>query len=101
MKIKREVLLKQLEVVSPGLASKEIIEQSSHFVFQDGKVITFDDEISCTGNLSLEVTGAIQGKPLLELLRKLQESEIDITHKDGELIIKGKGRRAGIRMESE
>ncbi len=101
MKISREVLLKKLEAVSPGLAKKEIIDQSQCFVFQDGKIITFNDEIACSVESPLKIEGPVPAEPLLNLLRRLKEDDLEITQKDGELIIKGKGRRAGISMEAE
>lgn len=102
MRVSRDVLLRTLEAVSPGLSPREIIEQSSCFVFKDGKVITFNDEIACQKDSPLtDVAGAVQADPLLTLLRKLQEEELDIEQTESELIVKGKGRRAGIRMEKD
>ena len=46
MKINRKDLIKVLKKVQPGLASQEIIEQSGAFVFTDGRVFTYNDEIA-------------------------------------------------------
>ncbi len=101
MKIKRELLLKQCESVAPGLSAREILEQSAHLVFRGGKVTTFNDEVLCQADCCLAVEGAVVAAPLLALLRKLTEEELDIEAVEGELTVKGKGRRAGVRMESE
>jgi len=101
VKINRQQWLKQLEAVEPGLASREIIEQSSCFVFNDGKVQTFNDEVAVTADCPVEITGAVPADPLLKLLRKLKEEELEVEVTDGELQVKGKGRRAGIRMEEK
>ena len=101
MKINREELLKRLEAVAPGLTQKEVIEQSSCLVFDEGRVMTFDDEVACSIDVPLKVTGAVQGSNLLTLLRKMKEDDVEVTAKDGELQIKGRGRRSGIRMEAE
>lgn len=103
MKVDREELLRKLEAVAPGLSAKEAVEQSSCFVFMDGRVITFNDEIACSIACDLALKGAIVAMPLLNLLTKLVEKEIDITEKEGgaELLVKGKGRRAGITLEAE
>ncbi len=101
MKIKREVLLKKLEAVSAGLAKKALIDQSQCFVFKDGHVHTFNDEIACFVEVKLEVEGAVSAEPVLNLLRRLKEDEMDVSQDRGELKIKGKGRRAGISMEDE
>jgi hypothetical protein len=106
MRVNREDLLKRLEAVSAGLAKREIIEQSQCFVFQKGKVVTFNDEVAAWMESPLgEIEGAVQAPQLLALLRKLPEDdlEVDVSDKDGEvgIAIKGKGRRSLIRMEKE
>jgi DNA polymerase III sliding clamp (beta) subunit (PCNA family) len=99
--INREELLFQLESVQGGLSKREIIEQSACFVFKDGEVMTFNDEVACSCKCSLPIVGAVQADPLLAILRKLPEDEITIEETDGELVIVGKRRRAGIRRENE
>ena len=98
MKISRERLLKQLESVSVGLAKVEELEQSGHFVFRDGKVFTFNDEIAAATNCDLELTGAIAAKPMLTLLQKLSEEELNVEVVENELKIKGKRKRAGLTI---
>ena len=101
MRVNREELLKVLQSVSPGLAAKEILEQSSCLVFLDGKVATFNDEVACSRKSPLDLTGAVKAKPLLELLGKLAEDDIEVEQSNGELLVKGKRRKAGVRMEAE
>ncbi len=101
MRVSREDFLRQLEMASAGLSQKDIIEQSSCFVFRsDGEVITFNDEVACVGKTCVKkVEGAVAGHPLLAVLHKMQDKQIDVAIEDGELILKGKRKRAGIRME--
>jgi len=105
MRVNREELLKKLESVSVGLAKREIIEQSQCFVFKDGRLMTFNDEVAAWTSSPLKSEGAVQAGPLLSLLRKLDEDEIDVEvqEKDGEagLVVKGKGRKSLVRMEAE
>jgi len=101
MRIKRKEFLEQLESVRPGLSAREVVEQSSCFIFQDKKVFTFNDEITCHRESLLDIEGAVQAEPLLAILSKLPEKEIDISIKNNELFIRGKQRRVGIRMESK
>jgi len=102
MKINREELLNQLESVLPGLSQREIIEQSSCFVFLDGQVITYNDEISCSHKSCLDIKGAIIAMPLIKILRKLPDEILETTITKNELLIKGKSRRRiSIRLEAE
>lgn len=99
--VNREELLHQLESVQPGLSTREIIEQSSCFVFKGGNIITYNDEIACTVTSPVKMTGAVQSGPLLAILRKLVEETVELEEAEGELIIHGKKRKAGIRREAE
>lgn len=102
MRINRIELLAQLDALAPGLSPQEMIEQSSCFAFRGGYAMTFNDEIACRSRTALEIEGAVTAAPLLGLLRKLPDDEIDASTRGGELLISGKGRRdAGIRMETE
>ena len=99
----RAQLLQVLETVRPGLSSKETIQQSTAFVFQDGVVSTFNDEVSCRtkSGLPRDFAGAVPSDPLLRALQKMSEEEVSLTAKGGELRVKGKGREVGVRMEAE
>lgn len=100
-KVNRETFLQQLESVQPGLSAKEIIEQSDAFVFKDGQVQTYNDEISCCCKCDVDIEGAVKAAPLLLILGKLEEEKIGISSNKEELLIKGKRKRAGVRMEKD
>lgn len=99
MRVKREDLLGQLESVKPGLSPKEIIEQSSCFVFSDGNVCTYNGEIACRHETDLKITGAVQAGPLLQLLHRLDVDTLDLNVDGGELLITKGSHSSGIRME--
>ena len=101
MKVNRQELLQQLDQCRAGLATREIVEQSSCFIVKDGKLITFNDEICVRRDTNLNFEGAISAEPFLAILAKLVEEEIEIEPLNGELLIKGKGRRSGIKMEAD
>jgi hypothetical protein len=101
MRINRQELLHKLETVSPGLAKRENIEQSACFVFQNGKVITYNEEIACTNDIDLGFEGAVTAAPLLALLTKMKEDDIEIEATAAELLIKGKRKRAGVTLQAE
>ena len=101
-RVNRQNLLLSLESVAPGLASREVIQQSTCVVFHAGKVFTFNDEVACSRETPLKgVEGAVKAKPLLDLLSKLKEDEIEIEVTEEEFLIRGKGKKSGIRKEAE
>lgn len=101
MKISREDLLSQLESVQPGLSQKEIIEHGQHFIFLKGRIVTFNSEVACTIPTSLRIRGAVRAIPLLAILNKMNEENVNIEQDDSGIIIKGKNRRTTIYMEKE
>lgn len=103
MRVNREDFLSVLMQVQPGISAKEVLEQSGSFVFQNGMVISYNDQISCRcpSKLDKKFEGAVQAEPLINVLSKIPEEEIELNPKDGELIITGKRRSAGIRMDKD
>jgi DNA polymerase III sliding clamp (beta) subunit (PCNA family) len=80
MKIQRKDLLRHLESCAPGLSTSGNLEQAECFIFSDGYVHTFNDEMYCKQETVLSMRCAVPAKPLLETLRKLTEDEIDVVH---------------------
>jgi DNA polymerase III sliding clamp (beta) subunit (PCNA family) len=103
VKVKREDFLAKLESVQAGLTPKDVIEQSSCFVFRGGRVFTYDQELACSCPIKVDkkFTGAVFAKPLIAILRKLHEDELDIEPTGEIFVIKGKRRQTEVRMESE
>ncbi len=103
MKVNREEFLHAVESIEPAVAQREILEQSQCAVFQNGKVVAFDDELACTASSKLKPSfkGAVKASSLLEILRKLKEDDIDVDFKDGQLLITGKNKKTELTLESE
>ncbi len=101
METSRQDLLTILEKVSPGLATAENIAQSASFVFTQGKVFTYNDEIAVGHLVDLDIEGAVSSKELLELLRRLKSKTIEIEIDNNEFLINSKRVKSGITMEQE
>lgn len=96
MKINKTELKNALEKVRPGLASKEIIEQTNAFAFMDGKVVTYNDEICISYPIELPITGAVKADELYALLGRLKKDEITVEVTENELLLTSGRTRAGI-----
>jgi len=103
MKINREELLQKLESCVPAVDKKATIEQSDCFIFQGGRIIAFNDEISASCESPLgEISGAVKADELVQILRKLTDDQVSIETREGELLLKTKTKkRSGIAMEAE
>ena len=101
MKINRQQLLNVLKLVQPALAAKEIIEQSTSFLFLQGSILTYNDEIAISHPFDLGLEGAVKAEELVKLLSKLKDEELELEVTENELLIRGKRSKAGIRLEAE
>jgi DNA polymerase III sliding clamp (beta) subunit (PCNA family) len=101
MQINRKELIDALARVKPGLANKEIVEQSTSFAFDKDSVITFNDEIAVSHPIKTNLLGAVQAEELYKLLNKSSSEEIEFEINDGELKIIGKRSKSGIRLDDE
>jgi hypothetical protein len=102
MNIQKETLKKALETVKPGLAGKEIIEQSTSFAFMGDRVVTYNDEISISHPVEgLNLTGAIRAEELYQLLSKLKREEIEVEITATEVILSSGKMKAGLILQSE
>lgn len=102
MKIDKKELQSALEKVKPGLAGRELIEQSTSFAFMGDRVVTYNDEISISHPVAgLDVQGAVKARALYEFLNKIHREEIDIEWEEQQVVIKAGRAKAGLVFEQE
>jgi len=102
MVINKAELQIALEVVKPGLASKDVIEQASSFAFVNDRVVTFNNEISLSHPVAgMELKGAIKAEELYSLLHKLKSDEIEVVLTDSEILFTSGRSKAGMTLVSE
>lgn len=102
MQINKNELVQALEIVKPGLASKEIIEQATSFAFIDDRVVTYNDEISISHPIEgLNLTGAIESDQLYKFLNKIKKDEIEFTIENNQIILTTGRAKAGLTLHAE
>lgn len=102
MKINKIELQKALEKVKPGLANKEIIEQSTHFAFMGDRVVTYNDEISISCQVpNLDLIGAISAQELYTFLSRIKVEEIEAEIIENEIRLKTGKSTAGLVLHPE
>lgn len=100
-KVNRGNLVQVLELVSPGLSQREVLEHSNSFCFQKKRVVTFDDETAASMDSPLHITGAVPAEPLKAILHKLKSDLLEFAQLDSKLIVKGKGESFAITMDKK
>jgi hypothetical protein len=103
MEAKRADVLRSLENARIGMTSRPLLEQSDCAVFSEGELVTFDGEILVRqpSPFGQEFTGAIPGEDLIRLLQRFPDESLQFISRENELLIRGKRRKAGVKMMSE
>jgi len=96
MEIQKTELQKAINSLKPGLAKKEIIEQSSYIIFDKDKLRTYNDEISITIPFKSDIKGAVIAEDLIKYLNSIKINNLDITIDNGYIRFNSKKSKAGI-----
>lgn len=98
-------LLNALNLVEPGLASREWIEQSTSFAFINGHVVTYNDELSIRHPVEdIDFTGAVNASEFHRLLQRIDHEHITLDVLGGELILEAGKKdkiKAGFTLHQE
>ncbi len=90
--VDREELLRQLQAVEAGVASKGIIEHTDCIMFRKGRARTHNSEIAISARVSIPYEGCVKAKPLLAILEKLPDKKIEIKITEDKFTIRGPGK---------
>lgn len=100
--IDRQDFQDKLELLKPGINPKENVPQSAYYVVSDGFIRTFNDHVACSFPVDLDFTGAIHWQKLLPTISKFPDEVVTLSVDDQDrLVIKGRGRRSRISMQTE
>lgn len=97
MIINREKLIGILERAAVGLTKREVLEQSSAYVFTGKSLVTFNGHVltKCKSPLP-EFTGAVDATDLGKILERFPDEEVDVTEKEESMLVKAGRRRASL-----
>lgn len=102
MKINKAELLTALEVVKPGIQSRETVDQATAFAFINGRVVTYNDDISLSHPVKdLELEGAVQAKELYAILKKMKGDEVEFEKENNSIIFKSGRAKADLTIQEE
>jgi DNA polymerase III sliding clamp (beta) subunit (PCNA family) len=96
MKVNRKELVRILDAVQPGIAKKEIVEQSTHYVFAQNEIATFSDAIMVTHPYECELEFSVKAEDFYKILTKIEDEEVELTLVKDTLNIKAKKTKAGL-----
>lgn len=95
--LQRKELLQALDAVKAGLAKEEIIEQSTHFVFMDEIIATYNNDICVIYPLLTQMKCSIDSTKLYGLVQGISDDEtISMKMEKDRISIKTKNIRSTI-----
>lgn len=90
MEVNVKELKSALDVAQVGVAAKEIIEQSGCIVFDQKRIVTFNDEVAVQVPFKSGLTAVVPAEPLLALVKSCNAETVDLSIDTGRLLFKAK-----------
>jgi len=88
MKISKTEFLAVLQSLKPGIAKKEIVEQFTSFIFTEGLVFSFNDDIAVQHPIDCDIVGSINAEKLAAFMGKVSDESIEAHVVDNEVVFK-------------
>jgi len=101
MNINAREFAKTLAPLKPGLSAKESIEQSDSYIFHDGKVITFNDDVMAVMDSPIDAEGVVNAKALDDVLKKIKDADITVDFVDDQMTLTNKKMKVGLNFDSD
>lgn len=103
IEINRVEALKSLENAMVAVDVNRRLMQSDSFVFFKGNLITFSGEIRTIqpSPFGDEIEGSILAQDLLAVFKRFFDGNLLISAGDGELLVSGEKRKAGVKMDQD
>ena len=102
LKIERVELVRILNAVKPGLASKEVFDQATHFIFSGTAVMTYNEKICVQVPLTTPFSCSVMAEKLLKVINNAKkDKELELWMHDGHLCIKGKHTNLKLNTETQ
>lgn len=86
-KLKRQDLIKVLDLLKYGLSTKEIVEQTTHYLFMGDKIATYNDMICIVASFNTGFFGSVRSGEFYKLLSKVSDDYINLILQEGQFVI--------------
>lgn len=96
MKIEKDNFKRVLNIIKPGLAKKEILEQTTHFIFTGEELFTYNDKICVSHPFKTDFACSVIADDLIRILNGMKSKEIEVFYDTNQLRIEAKKERAGL-----
>lgn len=87
MKVDRQKLIDILSKIKPGLAKKQIIEESTHFIFTGEDVLTYNDNICIIHPFKTDFKCSVIANEFYKIITNIEIDEIELYLEENKLKI--------------
>jgi hypothetical protein len=94
-------LKKVLEIVKPGLANRDVLEQATSFIFHQGRVYSFNDQVAVIAPFELGADGAVNSNIYAFASKLKPDAEITLETINNELRFVSGRSKAGVVIEAD
>jgi len=101
MRVKTEDLRRALLAVKPGLAKREIVEQTTYFIFTGERVVTYNDRVCISYPFSTDFRCSVVAKELFDVLSDIEEEFLVMEFRDKMLRFSARKARFGLQALEE
>ncbi|MGA2228774.1 MAG: hypothetical protein ABSH41_30430 [Syntrophobacteraceae bacterium] len=88
MQIIKKELTRNLQLIKPGQAKKEIVEQTGSYLSKAEHLITYNDEICLSVHFRVGFEGAVAGEKFYKAIRSAPTETVDITADKGRVFVR-------------
>jgi len=88
--MEKEKLEKILSALKPGIASREIIEEMTHFTFTGDRVLTYNEEVCVSHPLQTDFGCSVSAQDMLDGLKKAKDEKVKLEMVDKTLCLTSK-----------
>ncbi len=99
MRVKKDILLKTLEALQPGISDRDIKDQYKHFGFTKDDAISYNDMICVVAPFKSEIEFSVPAKEFYNIIKRLPNDDIDIQLADGKLSFKSGKTKASMKTQ--
>jgi len=101
MLIKTEDFKKILQTIKPAISKREVVEQSTHFIFTGTDATAYNDRICISYPCESDFVCSVNSDDMSRIINGFSSTDIEITMKDNQLQVKGKKARSGLACIEE
>lgn len=98
MKIKKNVLLEILDLSKLAVATKEQVEQLSHFIFTGDEIVTFNNRMAIFYEFKTDFICSVRAKMFYNQLSKFKADEISVSLNGAKLVMSAPNEKASLSV---